>query len=150
MSSVNRYVDKACETNRCLNEAEDVYYAGHVVECLVAAIFGSQLTFLAFVLQTTAIAAASHEVEINICMSQMDQDSSLCKARYAPSRGHAESATRPTFLRRYKIVTGERLACGTHTASNGPRDSGYSWLCQVASLDTSLTCDLYSQLSRAK
>ncbi|KAM7287829.1 uncharacterized protein ISCGN_031520 [Ixodes scapularis] len=80
VSSINRYIDKACETSRCLNEAEDVYYAGHVVECAVSTIFGSRATFLAFVLQTTAIAGAPHEVKITICRSEVDQASCSCKA----------------------------------------------------------------------
>ncbi|KAM7315455.1 uncharacterized protein ISCGN_005238 [Ixodes scapularis] len=80
VSSINRYIDKACETSRCLNEAEDVYYAGHVVECAVSTIFGSRATFLAFVLQTTAIAGAPDEVKITICRSEVDQASCSCKA----------------------------------------------------------------------
>ncbi|KAG0440985.1 hypothetical protein HPB47_016090 [Ixodes persulcatus] len=82
VSSINRYIDKACETSRCLNEAEDVYYAGHVVECAVSTILGSRATFLVFVLQTTAIAGAPHEVKITICMSGVEQASCSCKAEY--------------------------------------------------------------------
>ncbi|KAG0430226.1 hypothetical protein HPB47_022894 [Ixodes persulcatus] len=80
VSSINRYIDKACETSRCLNEAEDVYYAGHVFECAVSTIVWSRATFLAFVLQTTAIAGSPHEVKITISRSEVDQASCSCKA----------------------------------------------------------------------
>lgn len=54
------------------------------------------------------------------------------------------------FLLGYKIVAGKSFACGSHTASNGLSESGCSSLRLVASPETSLTCGLYIQLSRAK
>ncbi|KAM7298601.1 uncharacterized protein ISCGN_019180 [Ixodes scapularis] len=80
LTSINRYVNKACETSRCLNEAEDVYYAGHVIECAVETVHDCRFTFLAFVLQTTAIGSAPHEVRITVKMSEVDQASCSCKA----------------------------------------------------------------------
>ncbi|XP_029843622.2 uncharacterized protein LOC115326830 [Ixodes scapularis] len=80
VSRINRYVDKACETSRCLIEAEDVYYAGHVVECAVETAHGDRYTFLAFVLQTSAISGAPHEVKVAVCRSEADQASRTCKA----------------------------------------------------------------------
>ncbi|KAM7313009.1 uncharacterized protein ISCGN_002930 [Ixodes scapularis] len=76
--STNRYVDKACETGRCLIEAEDVYYSGHVVECAVETAHGDRYTFLAFVLQTSAISDTPHEVKVAVCRSEVDQ--ATCKA----------------------------------------------------------------------
>ncbi|KAG0429281.1 hypothetical protein HPB47_023794 [Ixodes persulcatus] len=81
LTSINRYVNKACETSRCLNEVEDVYYAGHVVECAVETVHNCRFTFLAFVLQTNAIGSAPHEVRITVKMSEVDQASCSCKAR---------------------------------------------------------------------
>ncbi|KAG0418438.1 hypothetical protein HPB47_004852 [Ixodes persulcatus] len=92
VNSINRYVDKACETSRCLIETEDVDYAGHFVECAVATILGSRFSFVAFVLQTTAIAGAPHEVKITICRSEVDQASYSCKAVHAPFRGAMEAS----------------------------------------------------------
>ncbi|KAM7297998.1 uncharacterized protein ISCGN_023149 [Ixodes scapularis] len=86
VSSINRYVDKACETSRCLIEAEDVYYAGHVVECAVETAHGDRYTFLAFVLQTSAISGAPHEVKVAVCRSEVDQASCTCKAGYFSGR----------------------------------------------------------------
>ncbi|KAG0419367.1 hypothetical protein HPB47_004161 [Ixodes persulcatus] len=92
VNSINRYVDKACETSRCLIETEDVDYAGHFVECAVATILGSRFSFVAFVRQTTAIAGAPHEVKITICRSEVDQASYSCKAVHAPFRGAMEAS----------------------------------------------------------
>lgn len=75
-------MDKACETSRCLTEAEEVYYAGHVVECAVETAENARFDFLAFVLQTTAINSAPHEVKITVCDSVVDRASCSCKAGY--------------------------------------------------------------------
>ncbi|XP_077485434.1 uncharacterized protein LOC144095641 [Amblyomma americanum] len=80
LSSINCYVDKACETSRCLIEAEDVYYAGHVVECSIEAAENGRFNFLAFVLQTTALKNAPHEVKTTVCNSAVDRASCSCKA----------------------------------------------------------------------
>ncbi|XP_072142980.1 uncharacterized protein [Dermacentor andersoni] len=80
LSSINRYVDKACETSRCLTEAEEVYYAGHVFECAVETAENARFDFLAFVLQTTAINSAPHEVKITVCDAVVDRGSCSCKA----------------------------------------------------------------------
>ncbi|XP_075556580.1 uncharacterized protein LOC142588637 [Dermacentor variabilis] len=80
LSSINRYVDKVCETRRCLSEAEEVYYAGHVIECAVEAAENARFDFLAFVLQTTAIDSAPHEVKITVCDAVVDRASYSCKA----------------------------------------------------------------------
>lgn len=75
-------MDKACETSRCLIEAEDVYYAGHVVECAIETARDARYDFLAFVLQTTAISSAPHEVKITVCDAAVDRTSCSCKAGY--------------------------------------------------------------------
>ncbi|XP_040078639.1 uncharacterized protein LOC115318349 [Ixodes scapularis] len=80
LTSIDRYVNKACDTSRCLNEADDVYYAGHVVESAVKTVHDCVFTFLAFVLQTTALGSAPHEVRITVKMSEVDQASCSCKA----------------------------------------------------------------------
>ncbi|XP_050026174.2 uncharacterized protein [Dermacentor andersoni] len=80
LSSINRYVDKACETSRCLTEVEEVYYAGHVFECAVETAENARFDFLAFVLQTTAINSAPHEVKITVCDAVVDRASCSCKA----------------------------------------------------------------------
>ncbi|XP_075546808.1 uncharacterized protein LOC142579986 [Dermacentor variabilis] len=90
LSSINRYVAKACETSRCLTEAEEVYYAGHVFECAVETAENARFDFLAFVLQTTAINSAPHEVKITVCDAVVDRASCSCKAGQKSKRPQLE------------------------------------------------------------
>ncbi|XP_064473186.1 uncharacterized protein LOC135387904 [Ornithodoros turicata] len=79
-SSIYAYVNKQFETSRCLLEGEAVFEAGHVVECSV--VHGNSVctSFIALVLQTSALSKDPHQITVAIKERIVDRASCTCKA----------------------------------------------------------------------
>uniref|UniRef100_A0A131YJ81 SWIM-type domain-containing protein n=1 Tax=Rhipicephalus appendiculatus TaxID=34631 RepID=A0A131YJ81_RHIAP len=80
VSSICKYVNKACERSPCLRDGEAAYEAGDVIECSVEAIRGGRVNIHARVLHPGAPLSPPHRVAVTLERNDVTEALCTCKA----------------------------------------------------------------------
>ncbi|XP_037556958.1 uncharacterized protein LOC119433779 [Dermacentor silvarum] len=79
VSSICKYVNKACERSRCLRNGEVAYEAGGVIECAVEAVRGDRVCVDARVLHPSSPSSPPHKVAVTIEQNEVAEACCSCK-----------------------------------------------------------------------
>ncbi|XP_075528245.1 uncharacterized protein LOC142560203 [Dermacentor variabilis] len=79
VSSICKYVNKACERSRCLRDGEVAYEAGDVIECAVEAARGNRVNVGARVLHPSSPSSPPHKVAVTIEQNEVTEACCSCK-----------------------------------------------------------------------
>lgn len=80
VSSICKYVNKACERSSCLRDGEAAYEAGDVIECSVEAIRGDRVSIDARVLHPSGPLSPPHRVAVTLEQNDVTEALCTCKA----------------------------------------------------------------------
>ncbi|KAH8035529.1 hypothetical protein HPB51_006285 [Rhipicephalus microplus] len=80
VSSICKYVNKACERSPCLRDGEAAYEAGDVIECFVEAIRAGRVNIRARVLHPSDPLSPPHRVAVTLEQNDVTEALCTCKA----------------------------------------------------------------------